>query len=253
MRKCFELVLLFTFLGSLELTAKTVCLSNNLTFEIPDSAQELPIKVKGVLYNAEFGGANLILCSVKGKNLNTDWIKDSLDVAFYRISSFKLIDTEKECFWNMTKDYVKRDYADENGNRFASYIWYGSKVAWCLGFFYHSDNEHDLFDKIVNTIHFAEEDGFSQLLLVKKYSWYAWIFAILLMVLASIFHFCEPEYSFIEKSLYCILPTIFFGIILLIPLWGFWTAYFTCLICLYLVSLVCATMNIHLLPDFDPA
>lgn len=84
-------------------------------------------------------------------DFNPGYVKKSMDTLCFNISDAKLIKKEKEKFYRMDEDYVKKYY--ELGNdKFITYTFYTNKYPYCILFTYNNENELKTIDDIIESI-----------------------------------------------------------------------------------------------------
>ena len=224
--------------------------SNELTFEILDDYVETSISQKGNIgYCAKSNDKLFALLSYRNSNFDASKVLEKMDSTLCDLSKFKLVDTEKEYFWNFTTDYIIRKYETEDGQKFASYIRYVSNAAYCFGFWYNSADEFDEFEHIIDTVHFSEEKGLSQCGLLIEYAGnMSWIVIILLIIVSWVAG-VGGEKTFKMALATALFFTTLAAVIFLIPFWGFWYAYAILLSIFFIACFFCGFWGLYLSID----
>ena len=136
--------------------------TDKLSIEIPDNY--IRKECKSCLIDAENkNNGNIILIktlavkdhvdvlSGEVSYFNPGYIRKSMDTLCFNISDAKLIKKEKEKFYRMDEDYVKKYY--ELGNdKFITYTFYTNKNPYCILFTYNNENELKTIDDIIESI-----------------------------------------------------------------------------------------------------
>ncbi len=247
---------LFLFVLSLCMTiqSKVVSLySGDLTFEMADNYEEMPLSQNGNIgYYSRSGDKVLALLSYRKGDYDVSKVLNSMDSGICDLSKYKLIETEKEFIWNLTTDYVIRKYTSGSGQKFASYTRYVTKGAYCFGFWYNSDEEFKDFEKLIDSICFSEEKGLSQVKLILKYtSGIGYILLGLLVVFSLMAGAGGKAGEFGENVGISLFLTGIIAILFLIPMWHFWTAYTLLLVVFFFICLLCASSGHYITFDAD--
>lgn len=249
---------LFFFL--LQMTFCVVTKANNISlysgdveFEVPDDYTEKAIMNNtNIGYYAESGNKAFALFAYRKSNFSVSKVFDGLDSCLCNLSNFKLVDTERECFWNMTTDYVTKKYVSDSGMKFASHTRYVTGGAYCLGFWYNTEEEYKCFQDIIDSIHFSEEDGLGQIELTMKYTTgIIWVFLVLFIIASFIAGIGGDKNNWKVSAAVSLGITIVVAILFLIPMWHFWVAYTSLLILLFVVCFLCAMNGMYLTFDAD--
>lgn len=234
-----KVVFLFLFSSFvIAATARDITLfEGDVSFNVPEEYVEIAIKNKvNIGYYAEFGNKAIALFAYRKGNFSASKVLEGLDSCLCDLSKYRLVDTEKEYLWNFTTDYVTRKYINDNGRKFASHIRYVTKGAYCLGFWYDTEEDYREFEDVIESLHFSEEDKWGQLRLFLTYSHINWIFQhlsflTLIFIIGLIVAFARPW-----KDNLRIIALI--AIIALLLLWGFWFLYISLILFLLCFSLL---------------
>lgn len=220
-------------------TARNITLcEGDISFMMPEEYVEFEIKNNvNIGYYAESRSKAIALFAYRNSNFSVSKVLEGLDSCLCDLSKYRLVNTEKEYFWNLTTDYVIRKYESENGQKFASYTRYVTKGAYCFGFWYNSNKEYKDFENLIESVHFSEENAWGQLRLFLSYSHINWIlhhisFSFLIIILVGlIVAFARPWKD--NMRIIAIL-----ALIMLPFLWGFWFLYFIFILFLLCFSLL---------------
>ena len=249
MNKNRSFLLLFVLSLCMPIQSKVISLySGDLTFEMADNYEEMPLPQNGNIgYYSRSGNKELALLSYRKGDFDVSKVLNNMDSGICNLSKYKLIETEKEYIWNLTTDYVIRKYISDSGQKFASFTRYVTKGAYCFGFWYNSDEEFKDFEKLIDSISFSEEKGFGQIKLALKYtSGIGFIILGLLIVFSFIAGAGGKAGNFGENVGVCLFMTAIIAILFLIPMWHFWTAYALLLVVFFIVCLLCASSGSYI-------
>ncbi|MBO5024956.1 MAG: hypothetical protein J6C86_02290 [Bacteroidaceae bacterium] len=231
------------------LSAEEVSLfSGDVKFEVPAGFVDehiidtIPDQI-GMAYGADYAtdDKSIVVFVYRKGDFSVPKVLGRMDSNMINLKNFKLIDTEEESIFNFTTNYVTRIYIREDGLRIATHTRYDSKSAYCFAFSYRNEEDFKEFENLINSIHFAEEDGFGQIKLAVEYTAGMMIILIVLLILISIIACAagmEGDKSFVAKLINWI--TVIIGFLFLLPLWGFWIAYASLLVSVYAVCWLCA-------------
>ncbi|MBO5811109.1 MAG: hypothetical protein J6R32_09845 [Bacteroidales bacterium] len=152
------ITILFVFCMSLIYAEKSysqnktrIDVTEKLSIEIPDNY--IRKECKSCLIDAENkNNGNIILIkTLEVSDFNPGYVRKSMDTLCFNISDAKLIKKEKEKFYRMDEDYVKKYY--ELGNdKFITYTFYTNKYPYCILFTYNNENELKTIDDIIESI-----------------------------------------------------------------------------------------------------
>lgn len=242
-----------------QITFFTVIKANNISlysgdvqFEVPDDYVEKTIPQRNDIgYYSESNNKAIVLCGYRSPNFDESKVMDGMDSCICDLSKYKLVDSEREAFWNVTKDYITRKYVAEDGHKFASHTTYVKQGAYCFGFWYNTDEEYKDFENLIKSIHFSEEEGWGQVGLVMEYSiWFPLLLVILLFVV-SILAGASGEQDFGTSIIVSFFITLGIALIILLPLWHFWVAYLAILGFYFVICFFCAFWGFYLVPGGD--
>lgn len=128
-----------------------VNITDQLSIEIP--AEYIMRENKYCVLDAKNkNNGNIILIkTLEVSDFNPGKVKQSMDTLCFNISDAKLIKKEKEKFYRMDKDYVKK-YYELGDDKFITYTFYTHKYPYCILFTYNNENELKTIDDIIESI-----------------------------------------------------------------------------------------------------
>lgn len=232
--------------------AKVISLySGDLSFTVIDKYKEMPISQNGSIgYYSKSGNKTLVLFSYRKSDFDISKVLDGMDANLCNLSNFKLVNTEKEFFWNMTTDYVIKKYESNDGKKFASFTSYVTKGAYCFGFWYNTEEDYNDFEKLIESVSFSEEKGWSQIKLAWKYAkGYKIVLLLLLIIVSFIAGTGGKDDGFAGKVGISLFLTSIVAMLFLIPMWHFWIAYAFLLIVFFVVCFMCASTGSYITFD----
>lgn len=226
--------------------------SGDVQFVIPDDYVEKVVpKESSIGYYSESGEKAIALLTYRNSNFSASKVFEKMDSVICDLSKYELIYSEKEGFWNATKDYVTKKYISSDGRKFASHIRYVTEGAYCFGFWYNNDEEYREFEELIDSIHFKEEDSWGQIGLVLKYNVWFIILLVIMFFAASAFAGGSGEQDFASSIIASLIITFVIALIILIPLWHFWVAYATVLGIYFVTCFLCSFFGFYLVPGED--
>ena len=226
--------------------------SGDLQFEVSDEYAEFSIpKGHNIGYYSKSGNKIIALYSYRKNNFDVSKIFEVMDSCLCDLTKFDLIDSETEYFWNLTTDYVTKKYVSDSGQKFASHTRYVTGGAYCFGFWYTSEEDFKEFEDLIESIHFSEEEGWSQIKLTFRYGLWMIILLIVLLFIATIFAGADGSKGFSESFGISLLFTFIIALVYIIPLWHFWVAYFAILGAFFVICFICAYFGFYLTIDSD--
>lgn len=225
--------------------------SGELQFDVPDEYAELSIQKEynNIDYYSESGNKVIALYSYRKNNFDVSKVLEGMDSCLCDLKKYDLIDSETEYFWNLTTDYITKKYVSENGQKFASHTRYVTGGAYCFGFWYTSEEDFNDFEDLIESIHFSEEEGWSQISLVLKYEGWLYIVLFIILFIATIIAGAGGSKSVGDSLGVSFLLTFILALVFLIPLWHFWVAYFALLGAFFAICFICAYFGIYFTPD----
>ena len=249
MRKISLLILLLVTI-SVTTKANNISLySGDVQFNVPEDYKEIAIpQNNNIGYYAESGDKAIALFTYRNGNFD---ISKVLDSCLCDLTKYDLVESETDFFLNLTTDYATRKYVSENGQRFASHTRYVTQGAYCFGFWYTSEEEFEEFEKLIESIHFAEEEGWNQISLTIKYSIWAIILIGILLILSTMFAGAGGSKEFCTSVSTSFSITVIIALVFLIPMWHFWVAYLALLALFFVACFVCAFFGFYLTFDAD--
>ena len=226
--------------------------SGDIEFDVPNDYVEIAVpKEYGISYYSKSGEKAIALVAYRNSDFDVAMVLEGLDSCLCNLSNYKLVDTEKEYIWNLTTDYITKKYVSESGQKFASYTRYVTKGAYCFGFWYNTEEEYKEFENLIESIHFSEEEGWSQISLIAKYSVWAVILIGILLIIATMFAGAGGSKDFGTSIMSSGLITLIIALLFIIPLWHFWMAYLALLALFFIGCFICAYFGFYLTFDAD--
>lgn len=152
------ITILFVFCMSLIYAEKSysqnktrIDVTEKLSIELPDSY--IRKESKSCLIDAENknNGNILLLKTLDVKNFDAGKVRKSMDTLCYNLSNAKLIKTEKEKFYQMDRDFVKR-YYDAGKYKILTYTFYTRSYPYCILFTYNNESELNEINEIIDSI-----------------------------------------------------------------------------------------------------
>lgn len=124
----------------------------DVTFEVPDSFTQK--QMEGVLLYAsnEKSKSSIMLATVEIEDFDAGKVLEKMDTTVYNLGGDKLVDTEKENFYQWNKDYVKRYYRKSNGFQYISYTFYTWKHPYCFLFKYSTEEDLEQINQVIESI-----------------------------------------------------------------------------------------------------
>lgn len=128
-----------------------VNITDKLSIEIP--AEYIMRENKYCVLDAKNkNNGNIILIkTLEVSDFNPGKVKQSMDTLCFNISDAKLIKKEKEKFYRMDENYVKK-YYELGDDKFITYTLYYPYYSYCILFTYNNDNELKTIDDIIESI-----------------------------------------------------------------------------------------------------
>lgn len=183
-----------------------VNITDKLSIELPDSY--IRKESKSCLIDAENknNGNILLLKTLDVKNFDAGKVRKSMDTLCYNLSNAKLIKTEKEKFYQMDRDFVKR-YYDAGKYKILTYTFYTNQYPYCILFTYNNESELNEINEIIDSIE-IKMNVFGEFF----FCWNCiWIMFLVLLIPVLIFMYVVHDYDTPIKY-YIIIYIILFGL-----------------------------------------
>lgn len=177
------ITILFVFCMSLIYAEKSysqnktrIDVTEKLSIEIPDNY--IRKECKSCLIDAENkNNGNIILIkTLEVSDFNPGYVKKSMDTLCFNISDAKLIKKEKEKFYRMDEDYVKK-YYELGDDKFITYTFYTNKYPYCILFTYSDDSDIKTIDDIIESIE-MKMNFFGKFVYMFKTSGFIFLFSL---------------------------------------------------------------------------
>ena len=155
-RSFFVSIIVFCMLfihaeNSYSQNSSRVDITDKLSIEIPNIYTRN--ESKSCLIDAENknNGNIILLKTIATSDFNPGKVKQSMDTLCFNLSNAKLIKKEKEKFYRLDEDYVKK-YYELGDDKIITYTFYTNKYPYCILFTYSNDNELKTIDDIIGSI-----------------------------------------------------------------------------------------------------